>query len=316
MHLNQKELSQFVKAEAKRLGFSDCGISKVAVLESENEKLQKWLDKSFQGELSYMERNQDLRKDIRLLVPGARSVISVLLNYYPGDIEYPKNHPKISKYALGRDYHKVMKKMLKALFFSIQEKMPEMEGRFFVDSAPVMDKAWAQKSGLGWMGKNTNMIHKKIGSFFFIGEIVCNLDMEADSSIEGRCGTCTKCIDACPTNAIIEPYHLDAKRCISYQTIEKKTDIDPDIAPKLNNFIFGCDICQDVCPWNRRAKASEHPEIGSKKEWIKFSFQDFLEMEEDTFNNIFAGAPIRRAGLEKIQRTIRSIFNVNSENPD
>ncbi len=307
MMLKALELNQFIKAEAKRLGFSDCGISKVQVLEEESKTLKRWIEDEHHGELEYMERNQHLRKHIDQLVPNAKSVISVVLNYFPGHIHYPENHPKISKYALGRDYHKVMKKMLKALFFSLQAKIPEMEGRFFVDSAPIMDKVWAQKSGLGWMGKNTNIIHPKIGSFIFIGEIVCNLEIESDTAISHRCGNCTRCIDACPTGAITEPYKINAQKCISYQTIEKKGDIDADIVPKLNHFIFGCDICQDVCPWNRRAKASEHPEIANKKEWVDFSFQDFLEMEEAQFDKIFAGAPIRRAGLSKIQRTIQQI---------
>jgi epoxyqueuosine reductase len=309
MPVNKKELTQYIKAEAMRLGFSACGISSIVELEEEKHRLKSWLDKGYAADMHYMHNNFEKRINPQFLVDDAISVISVLLNYYPGELKHTKGQPRISKYALGRDYHKVLKNMLKALYQSIERKYPEIKGRFFVDSAPVMDKAWAAKSGLGWKGKNGNLINKKKGSFHFIGEIICNLELEEDKPVSSFCGQCTKCIDHCPTKAITEPYIVDANKCISYQTIEKKEAIDEAIVPQLNDFIFGCDICQDVCPWNNKSVLSEIADFGTKTELLNWTYQDYQNLSKTDFDNTFNGTPVKRAGYEKIQKTIAQILN-------
>jgi len=306
--LNSKQdITKLIKAEAKRLGFSFCGIALAENLSEEEDKLKNWLSKQQHAEMQYMENNLDKRLNPTLLVNGALSVISVALNYFPGETEHKKGDARISKYALGRDYHKVIKKMLKQLFAFIQNIDNNLEGRIFVDSAPVMDKAWAEKSGLGWRGKNGNIINKEIGSFFFIGEIICNLDLEYDQAVNSFCGTCTKCIDACPTHAIVKDYIVDAKKCISYQTIENKDFIPIDIINNISDYIFGCDICQDVCPWNNKAVITEISDFATRKDLLSINYQDYKNMSEEIFDKTFNGTPIKRAGYKKIQQTVKQI---------
>lgn len=304
---NRKHHTELIKAEAKRLGFSDCGISKAENLSSEKNRLKSWLDNGFNAEMGYMANNFEKRLNPTLLVPEAESVISVSLNYFPGKIEFNKHQPKISKYALGRDYHKVMKKMLKALFNFIHQFEPQLEGRYFVDSAPVMDRVWAKKSGLGWRGKHGLLINKDKGSFFFIGEIISNIQLKYDQAVSAYCGQCTACIDACPTSAITEPYVVDANLCISYQTIENAEAIPENIVTKLQNYLYGCDICQDVCPWNRKSVLTEIADFGSRKDLLELSFMDIASLDETEFNTLFNGTPIKRAGYQKILKTINQI---------
>ena len=306
-NLNKKELSLKIKAEAKRLGFFNCGISKVEYLESEEKYLSQWLDKNYHAEMDYMKNNLEKRVDPAKLVLNAKSVISLNINYFPGEIEYDENQVKISKYALGKDYHKLIKKKLKQLFSFINQLDKNLEGRYFVDSAPVLDKIWAEKSGLGWKGKHGLIIDKDFGSFFFIGEIICNIELEYDQEINSLCGSCRRCIEACPTNAIVEEYSVDANRCISYQTIENKNLIPESIVQNIQNYIFGCDICQDVCPWNNKSIITSIKGLGDRKDILQLSFDDYLKMPEEEFNNVFNGTAIKRAGFSKIKQTVKQI---------
>ncbi|HLP13569.1 MAG TPA: tRNA epoxyqueuosine(34) reductase QueG, partial [Flavobacteriales bacterium] len=253
--LNKSSITSLIKSKSLQHGFSYCGISKAGFLEEEAPRLEKWLKQNMHGKMQYMENYFDKRLDPTLLVPGAKSVISLLLNYYTEQKQTDKSAPKISTYAYGQDYHTVIKNKLHALIEELIPKTGDFTFRVFVDSAPVMDKAWAKKGGLGWVGKNSNLINKDSGSFFFIAEIICDLDLDYDTQIKDYCGTCTACIDACPTNAIVEPYVVDGSKCISYFTIELKDEIIPtEVKGKFENWMFGCDICQDVCPWNRFSK--------------------------------------------------------------
>ncbi|RYD80754.1 MAG: tRNA epoxyqueuosine(34) reductase QueG, partial [Sphingobacteriales bacterium] len=244
--------TQLIKDEAQRLGFSFCGVSKAEFLEEEAPLLERWLKNGMNGKMQYMENYFDMRLDPRKLVDGAKSVISLMLNYYPKEKQTADSHYQISKYAYGRDYHKVLKGKLKQLLQFIQTEIGEVNGRAFVDSAPVLDKAWAKKSGLGWVGKHSNIITKQQGSYFFIAELIVDLELDYDEiPVKDFCGTCTKCIDSCPTNAIVSPQIVDGSKCISYLTIELKEQIPEEYNNKFKNWVFGCDICQDVCPWNR-----------------------------------------------------------------
>ncbi|RZJ81815.1 MAG: tRNA epoxyqueuosine(34) reductase QueG, partial [Flavobacterium sp.] len=257
---NSSKHSRMIKAEALRLGFMACGISKADFLAEEAPRLEEWLNKNHHGEMAYMANHFDKRLDPRLLVEGAKSVVSLTLNYFTEQYQMDINAPKISKYAFGSDYHNVIKEKLQELMFFINDTIGEVGGRCFVDSAPVMDKAWAQKAGLGWRGKNSNLISKNTGSFFFIAELIIDLELEYDTPFAAdHCGSCTRCIDACPTDAIVAPYKVDGSRCISYLTIELKNEIPTEFKGKMDNWMFGCDICQDVCPWNRFATQHKEP---------------------------------------------------------
>jgi len=280
-----------------------CGISKAAFLEQEAPRLENWLNNQRNGQMSYMENNFDKRLNPTLLVDDAKSVISLLLNYYPSEFQNP-NSFKISKYAYGEDYHYVIKEKLKELLFSIQENIGEVSGRAFVDSAPVLDKAWAAKSGLGWIGKNSNLLTQKVGSFYFIAELIIDLDLEYDYATTDHCGTCTACIDACPTEAIIAPYQVDGSKCISYFTIELKENIPDEMKGKFDDWAFGCDICQDVCPWNKFSKPHNEPLFNSKPELLSMSKIDWEEITEETFKVIAKNSPLKRTKFSGIKRNI------------
>lgn len=305
-HSNIDSLTIDIKTRAKTLGFMSCGISKAGFLEEEAPKLENWLNKKMNGEMSYMQRNFDMRLDPTKIVEGAKSVISLTYNYY-SEKTYEDSNFKISKYAHGNDYHSVIKNKLKDLFEYIKEKTGDINGRVFVDSAPILERAWAKKGGLGWIGKNTNLISKKNGSFFFLCEIILDLELEYDHIETDHCGSCTACIDACPTNAIVEPYVVDGSKCISYYTIELKNNI-PDYAKNTyDDWIFGCDICQDVCPWNRFSKPHKEPLFNSDDEFLSISKNDWIEMTKETFNKVFKNSAIKRAGFDGIKRNIEFI---------
>jgi epoxyqueuosine reductase len=281
-----------------------CGISEAGFLEKEAPRLEKWLKNNSHGQMSYMENHFDKRLDPTLLVDGAKSVVSLLLNYYPSELQREDSY-KISKYAYGQDYHFVIKEKLNELLFSIQEHIGTVSGRAFVDSAPVLDKAWAAKSGLGWIGKNSNLITQKVGSFYFIAELIIDLELEYDFATTDHCGSCTACLDACPTQAIIAPYQVDGSKCISYYTIELKDNLPEEMKGKLDDWAFGCDVCQDVCPWNRFSKAHNEPLFQANPELLSYSKQDWEEITAETFQKVFKDSPLKRTKLEGLKRNIQ-----------
>ncbi len=292
-----------IKTEAKRLGFLSCGVSKADFLEAEAPRLETWLNKNMNGEMGYMENHFDKRLDPRLLVDGAKSVISLLLNYYPEEIQREGTY-KISKYAYGHDYHHVIKSKLRQLQEFISEEIGEVSGRAFVDSAPVLDKAWAAKSGLGWIGKHSNLLTQQVGSFYFIAELIVDLELEYDTAVTDHCGTCTACIDACPTEAIVEPYVVDGSKCISYFTIELKNEIPTEFHGKFDDWAFGCDICQDVCPWNRFSKPHAEPLFSPHPELLEFSKKEWEEITEDVFRKVFQKSAVKRTKFSGLKRNI------------
>lgn len=305
-----RDIKQFIKEKANSLGFFYCGFSKATFLEDEARNLENWLNKNYHGKMSYMENHFDKRLDPRLLVEDAKTVISLLLNYYPkekqniSDVEVPK----ISTYAYGEDYHVVIKDKLKELINEIRANFGEINGRAFVDSAPVMDKAWAEKSGLGWIGKNSNLIHPKEGSFFFIAELIVDIDIAPDGPIKDYCGTCTRCIDACPTDAIVEPYVVRGDKCISYLTIELKDEILPnEFKGKMDNWAFGCDICQDVCPWNRFSKPSSEPRFQPNDKLLNLTSLEWEQLTEETFHELFKLSAVKRTKFRGLKRNIQFI---------
>ena len=291
---SKQKYTNLIKTEAERLGFLSCGISKAQFLEEEAPRLEKWLNQEMHGEMQYMENHFDKRLDPTKLVHDSKSVISLLLNYYPSQIQEDKSAPKISKYAYGIDYHFVIKDKLKSLLNFINEKIGEVHGRAFVDSAPVLDKAWAAKSGLGWIGKNSNLLTQKVGSFYFIAELILDLELNYDLPSTDHCGTCTACIDACPTQAIVEPYAVDGSKCISYFTIELKKEIPTSVKGQFENWMFGCDICQDVCPWNRFSKSHREPLFNPQPELLSMTKKDWEEITEETFQKIFKNSAVKR----------------------
>ena len=300
---NNRQYSNIIKAEAKRLGFMSCGISKAEFLEAEAPRLENWLKQNMHGEMSYMENHFDKRLDPTKLVDGSKSVISLLLNYYPSQFQQ-ENSYKISKYAYGTDYHFVIKEKLKQLLQYIQQEIGEVDGRAFVDSAPVMDKAWAAKSGLGWIGKNSNLLTKQVGSFYFIAELIVDLELEYDHPVTDHCGSCTACIDACPTQAIVEPYKVDGSKCISYFTIELKNELPNSYKDQFEDWMFGCDICQDVCPWNKFSKSHNEPLFNPNPQLLSNSKKDWEELTKETFNEIFKRSAVKRTKFEGLKRNI------------
>lgn len=297
----------FIKSAAHELGFTYCGISKAEFLKEEAPRLEEWLKRGYQGKMSYLENYFDKRLDPTLLVPGAKSVISLMYNYYPEKDLASESDLKIAKYAYGEDYHFVVKDKLKILFERLQDQVGDIQGRVFVDSAPVMERAWAKKSGLGWIGKNSLLLNKASGSFYFLAEIILDLELEYDGPVKDYCGTCTACMDACPTDAITEPYVVDGSKCISYFTIELKEEIPTSVKGKFENWIFGCDICQDVCPWNRFSKPHQESRFNPNPELQSISQDDWREITEDVFQKVFKDSPIQRTRLEGLKRNIRFV---------
>ena len=302
--MSQKtKYTNLIKSEAKRLGFLSCGISKAQFLEEEAPRLEDWLNKNRHGDMTYMENHFDKRLDPTLLVPDSKSVISLLLNYYPEE-KQKKDSYKISKYAYGTDYHFVIKDKLKQLYHYILNEIGDIHGRVFVDSAPVLDKAWAAKSGLGWIGKNSNLITKEIGSFYFIAELIIDLELDYDAATTDHCGSCTACIDACPTQAIVDPYIVDGSKCISYFTIELKNEIPSSMKGKFDDWMFGCDICQDVCPWNRFSKSHKEPLFNLNPEKLSMSKKDWQEITAQVFQDVFKNSAIKRTKFSGLKRNI------------
>lgn len=304
--INRKSsYTNLIKYKAASLGFDYCGISKAEFLEEEAPMLETWINQNMHGKMAYMADNFDKRLDPRKLVSGAKSVISLLLNYYP---EKEIGRYKISKYAYGKDYHFVLKEKLYCLLQFIREEIGQVNGRVFVDSAPVMDKVWAKKGGLGWIGKHTNLINKNMGSFFFIAELIIDLELEYNVPVKNYCGSCTRCIDACPTDAIVNPYVVNGSKCISYLTIELKNkyQIPSEFKGKFGNWIFGCDICQDVCPWNRFAKPHNNPDFNMNTEFKKIHWE---ELTKELFDEIFEKSPIKRAKFEGLMRNIEFVMD-------
>jgi len=295
-----------IKAIALELGFDAVGIARAEALTEDAARLEKWLLKGFHGEMKYMENHFDMRVDPTKLVPGAKSVITLLFNYFPEKLQ-DKSAPKIAKYAYGKDYHLVIRQKLNEFLFNIRESIGQVEGRGFVDSAPVLERSWAARSGLGWIGKNGNLINKKKGSFFFLATLITDLELQPDNPLpQDYCGTCTKCIDACPTQAILPDKTLLANQCISYFTIELKSASLPDnLAAKANNWVFGCDICQDVCPWNRFSISHNHPELAPNDEIISFSIHDWMAIDESGFKKVFQDSPLNRTKWKGIQRNLK-----------
>jgi epoxyqueuosine reductase len=304
MDLKQK-YSQLIKAEALRLGFSTCGIAKADYLEDEAPRLEQWLKDGYHGEMQYMENHFDMRLDPRLLVDGAKSVISLSYNYFPEQQQNSDSY-KLSKYAYGEDYHHVVKSKLKELHDFIQEEIGEIDGRAFVDSAPIMERAWAEKAGLGWNGKHSLLIQKELGSYFFLSELILELELEYDIPFTtDHCGTCTKCIDACPTEAILPNNTVDGSKCISYFTIELKNEIPNDVKGKMEDWMFGCDICQDVCPWNRFSTPHQEPLFSPHPELIQMTKRDWEEITEDVFKKVFNKSAVKRTKFSGLQRNIQ-----------
>lgn len=300
--------TEIVKSIASKLGFSFCGISKAEFLSEEAPKVEEWLKRGYQGKMGYLENHFDKRLDPTLLVPGAKSVISLVYNYYPQEIHQKEGQLKIAKYAYGQDYHFVIKDKLKEFMAQIEANIGEVEGRVFVDSAPVHERAWAAKSGLGWIGKNSLLLNREMGSFFFLAELILDLELESDGPIKDYCGTCTACQDACPTDAIPEPYVVDGSRCISYLTIELKEEVPSEFKDKMENWVFGCDICQDVCPWNRFSKPHQEPKF-KPQGWESFSDKEWYEMTEEVFQKVFKKSAVKRtkyAGLKSNIRFVKS----------
>lgn len=300
---SKEKYSELIKQEAKRLGFLSCGISKAQFLEEEAPRLEQYLKKNMQGEMTYLENHFDKRLDPTLLVPGSKSVISVLLNYYPKETQLPDTY-KISKYAYGTDYHFVIKDKLKQLLHFINNEIGEVHGRAFVDSAPVLDKAWAAKSGLGWVGKHTLLLTKHVGSFYFVAELIVDLELNYDAPVTDHCGSCTACIDACPTEAIVTDRVVDGSKCISYYTIELKNEIPISEKGKFDDWIFGCDICQDVCPWNRFSKKHNEPLFNPHPELLSMTKKDWEEITEEVFREVFRKNPVKRTKFSGLIRNI------------
>jgi len=306
MAIQAEKYAKLIKDEAKRLGFAFCGISRADFLEEEAPRLERWLKGQMHGEMAYMENHFDKRLDPRLLVEDAKSILSLGYNYYTADRQTDPTSPKISQYAYGVDYHFVVKDKLKQLLVFIQQHIGDVGGRAFVDSAPIMERAWAKKSGLGWIGKNSLLINRSQGSFFFLCELILDLELDYDiSPTKDYCGTCTKCIDACPTEAIVAPQIVNGSKCISYLTIELKNEIPAEFAGKMDNWMFGCDICQDVCPWNRFSTPHQEEAFSPHPELLGMTARDWEEVTEETFQKVFKKSPVKRTKYSGLSRNIQ-----------
>lgn len=302
--MNLKErYTQLIKTKALAFGFQSCGISKADFLEEEALHLENWLKNQFHGEMKYMENHFDKRLDPRLLVEGSKAVISLSYNYFPEEKLQNENF-KISKYAYGEDYHEVIKEKLRSLVAELQDEIGEFSFRVFVDSAPVLEKAWARKSGIGWVGKNSNLITKKYGSFYFLAEIICDLDLVEDSPVTDHCGSCTKCIDACPTHAIISDKIIDGSKCISYATIELKDQIPDFFKNKMDDWMFGCDVCQDVCPWNRFSAPTLEEKFHPNSRLKNFTKQEWKDITQEIFSSVFRKSAVKRTKFAGLKRNL------------
>ena len=307
--MTRSQATQLLKAEALRLGFMEARVAAAGFLAEEAPRLEQWLASGFQGSMRYMENHFDKRLDPRKLVPGAKSVVSLSFNYYcePSGIERD-NHPRIARYAYGEDYHQVVKERLHELLDALCGAIGPIEGRCFVDSAPVMERAWAERSGLGWIGKNSLLLRKNEGSYFFLAELIVDYDFVPDLPVADHCGSCTRCIDACPTQAIVAPMVVDSGRCISHATIELHGALPREMADSLNPWVFGCDICQEVCPWNSKAKAHDEPRF-SPGAWVEWSLDDWRHSSQESFDAAFGRSAVARTGLLRIQRNVEAAFS-------
>ncbi len=312
-NISTSQRTQLIKSIAHELGFSFCGISKADFLEEEAPRLEEWLRRGYQGKMEYLENHFDKRLDPRLLVPEAKSVVSLLYNYYPKkELSATESSStidsldklKVARFAFGEDYHFVVKEKLKEFLDRLRESIGEINGRAFVDSAPVMERAWAAKSGIGWIGKNSLLLNRSMGSFFFLAELILDLELEPDGPIKDYCGSCSACMDACPTDAITEPYAVNGSKCISYFTIELKEEIPQSVKGKFENWIFGCDICQEVCPWNRFAQPHNEPRFQPKPDLENMSVSDWKEITEEVFNRLFKDSPVKRTKFSGLKRNI------------
>jgi epoxyqueuosine reductase len=297
--------TELLRQEAFRLGFSFVGISTAGFMEPEARRLEAWLEKGYQGKMGYLENHFDKRVDPTKLVPGAKSVVSLVYNYYPSEEQRDPAAPKLARYAYGQDYHHVLKHKLKGLLYYLQAEIGDVQGRVFVDSAPVLERDWARRSGVGWVGKNTLLIHPKAGSYFFLAELIIDLELTPDGPIKDYCGTCTRCIDACPTDAIAaEGYVLDGSKCISYLTIELREAIDEQFGSQMENWMFGCDICQEVCPWNRFSQPHDEPAFQPHPDLLDMTRSEWLELTEETFREVFRKSAVKRAKYGGLKRNI------------
>ncbi len=308
------QISHLIKEKSKKLGFLECIILPVQELADEENHLRRWLKNGMHGEMGYMARNVEKRLNPELLVEGAKTIIVVLQNYFPNAKQKDKNAPVISKYAYGTDYHFVIKDKLKKLLVFIQNEIKTCKGRPFVDSAPVLERAWAKQAGLGWIGKNSNLISVTHGSFFFIGELVLDAELPYDKPklVRDHCGTCTRCIDACPTKAIVSDRTVDARKCISYQTIELKGEIDKNLQGQFENRVFGCDICQDVCPWNLKSKPHHEPRFEPHTKLMELSSKEWFDIEKPLFDDLFKNSAVKRSGFSGLKRNLEFIQSVKN----
>lgn len=311
MDLSPSNFSQLIKAKASELGFVACGITKARRLDDESSLLRNWLEAGYHGSMAYMANHFEKRVNPTELVEGAKSVVSVLLNYHTNLKQADPEAPVISSYAFGKDYHRVLKERLSKLLTYIQTELAPCEGRYFTDSAPLLEKALAKEAGLGWIGKHTLLIHPKMGSFLFIGELILDLELSYDEPFGNNlCGSCSRCMDSCPTGAIIGPMRLDARRCISYLTIETKEEVPEHLIGSLSNRIVGCDICQQVCPWNSKAQQNEVAEFQPKPELLNMTSEEWKMLEKPTFNHLFKGSAVERTGFVRMKKTLDHLFNI------
>lgn len=312
MNSTAEKYSHLIKAKAKSFGFQNCGISKADFLEEDARHLEAWLNNNYHGEMKYMENHFDKRLDPRLLVEGSKSVISLSYNYFPGEKISTLENFKISKYAYAEDYHEVVKEVLRDLVLELQQEIGDFAFRVFVDSAPVLERSWAKKSGIGWVGKNSNLITKQSGSFYFLAEIICDLGLIPDHATTDHCGSCTKCIDACPTDAIISDKIIDGSKCISYATIELKDQIPDYFKDKMEDWMFGCDICQDVCPWNRFSVPNLQTKFRPNESLKNYKKSDWKDLTQELFSKIFRKSPVKRTKFAGLKRNI-DFLNQSSE---
>ncbi|HMM11028.1 MAG TPA: tRNA epoxyqueuosine(34) reductase QueG [Bacteroidales bacterium] len=313
---HNNHIRNLIISQAGELGFDEVGIAAAGFLENHAQHMEKWLENGYQGTMSYLERNREKRYNPQLLLSGTKSVVTVLQNYYPAEEPQSSDNFRIAKYAYGKDYHKVIRDKLYLMLKAIEAETGPLEARAFTDSAPVLDRAWAEKCGLGFIGKNTCLIHPRKGSFFFIGHLFLPLELEEKAeSITDYCGTCRRCLDACPTGALVAPHQLDATKCISYLTIEYRGELPQALRDKFSGYVFGCDICQDVCPWNRFAKPHNEPLFALHAELKAMRSKDWLQLDENRFNELFRDSAVQRTGYSGLRRNIDFLAGNNADTP-